>query len=153
MLKIFFGTMPEAIYNTSMYFDNVYLDKWITDPFAQKIIKAIDKGEVLSASAIKSKALGVIPVTGLSGGVKTLLLIRNEPQKIFNASTCGDNCARWILEIAKECKQDVVINLYHIMDFGSKPFELEILNNHKIIHSMEELVEPAGFFIKEGMIT
>lgn len=153
MLKIFFGTMPEAIYNTSMYFDNVYLDKWITDPFAQKIIKAIDKGEVLSASAIKSKALGVIPVTGLSGGVKTLLLIRNEPQKIFNASTCGDNCARWILEIAKECKQDVVINLYHIMDFGSKPFELEILNNYKIIHSMEELVEPAGFFIKEGMIT
>ena len=31
---------------------------------------------------------------------KTLLLIYNQPEKIFNASTCGDNCAKWILKIA-----------------------------------------------------
>ena len=148
MLKIYYGAMPEAIYNTSMYFDNVYLDKWITDSFAQQVIKSIDKGIVLGSKAIDSKALGVIPVTQLSGGTKTLLLIYNEPKKIFNASTCGDNCAKFILKIAK--KTDVTINLYHIMDFGEKPFEIEILNSHTIVHNMSELVACAGNFINGG---
>ena len=30
MLQIFFGEMPEAIYNTEVYFQNVYEDEWIT---------------------------------------------------------------------------------------------------------------------------
>ena len=43
------------------------------------------------------------------GGVKTLILMKNMPQKVFNASTCGDNCAKWILNIAQN--QDITINL------------------------------------------
>ncbi len=108
MLQIYYGSMPEAIYNTAMYFNNVYLDKWITDPFSREMIKAVDKAEVLSENAVSSAALGVIPVTGLSGGVKTLILMYNEPDKVFNASTCGDNCAKWILKIAKRSKRDIV---------------------------------------------
>ena len=41
-------------------------------------------------------------------------------KKIFNASACGDNCAKWILRIAG--KKNLTINLHHIMDFG-KDFE------------------------------
>ena len=100
MLKIVYGNIKDAIYNTSVYFDNTYLDNWITTPLAKKIIKNIDKGEVLSPQAIDTKALGVIPVTQISGGTKTLLLMLNEPEKIYNASTCGNNCAKYILEIA-----------------------------------------------------
>ena len=140
MLKIIYGDVPEAIYNTSVYFNNTYLDKWITDDFAKKIIKKIDKAEVLSPQAVDSKALGVIPVTKISGGTKTLLLILNEPDKIFNASTCGDNCAPFILKIADLLKQDITINLHHIMDFGDKNFTIEILNTHTIVHNMKELV-------------
>ena len=36
-------------------------------------------------------------------------------QAQYIASTCGDNCARFILELAKA--KDVTINLCHIMDF------------------------------------
>ncbi len=140
MLKIIYGDVPEAIYNTSVYFNNTYLDKWITDDFAKKIIKKIDKAEVLSPQAVDSKALGVIPVTKLSGGTKTLLLILNEPEKIFNASTCGDNCAPYILKIADLLDQDITINLHHIMDFGDKNFTIEILNTHTVVHNMKELV-------------
>ena len=100
MLKIVYGNIKDAIYNTSVYFDNTYLDNWITTPLAKKIIKNIDKGEVLSPQAIDTKALGVIPVTQISGGTKTLLLMLNEPEKIYNASTCDNNCAKYILEIA-----------------------------------------------------
>lgn len=140
MLKIFYGDMPEVIYNTSVYFDNSYLDSWITDEFAVKVLKSIDKAVVLGPQAVDSKALGVIPITSISGGTKTLLLIHNEHDKVFNASTCGDNCAPWILKAAKMSKEDITINLYHIMDFGKKDFEIEILNNNAVVHNMKELV-------------
>ena len=81
MLHIFFGDMPEAIYNTSLYFDNTYLNQWLSDAFVKKIIKSVDKATVLSGRAIDSKALGVIPVTQLSGGTKTLLLMYKNPEK------------------------------------------------------------------------
>ncbi|MCR5205826.1 MAG: DUF4869 domain-containing protein [Lachnospiraceae bacterium] len=147
MLNIFYGDMPEAIYNTSLYFNNTYFDSWLMDEFAQKMIRSIDKATVLSGQAVDSKALGVIPATKISGGLKTLLLIYNQPQKIFNASTCGDNCAKWILRIAKKLNTDITINLRHIMDFGDGQFEIRILNNDKIVHNMSELVVYAGEFL------
>jgi hypothetical protein len=149
MLKIFYGEMPEAIYNTSLYFDNTYYDSWMEDPFARLMIKDVDKAEVLSGQAVNSKALGVIPVTKISGGLKTLMLIYNEPKKVFNASTCGDNCAKWILKIAERSSEDITINLRHIMDFGDGSFEIRILNNDTIVHNMSELVRYAGLFIGE----
>ena len=110
--------MDGVIYNTSLYFNNVYLDCWLEDEFSQKMLRSIDKAEVLSGQAVKSRYLGVIPTTKISGGCKTLLLIYNEPDKVFNATTCGDNCAKWILRIAKKLDRDITINLRHIMDFG-----------------------------------
>ncbi len=147
MLNIYYGDMPEAIYNTSLYFDNTYFDGWLYDEFAQKMIKAVDKAKVLSGQAVDSKVLGVIPATKISGGLKTLLLIYNQPEKIFNASTCGDNCAKWILKIADRLKKDITINLRHIMDFGNGDFEIKILNNNVVVHNMSELVLYAGEFI------
>lgn len=152
MLKIYFGDIPEEdfpnyIYNTSVYFDNTYLDSWITDQFSKKMIKDIDKAVVLSPNAVDSKALGVIPIKQLSGGVKTLLLLQHDESKIFNASTCGDNCAKWILKIAKSADRDIIINLRHLMDFGEKKFEFEIMNNGTTIHNMQEYVLSAGMFL------
>ena len=147
MLNVYYGNMPEAIYNTSLYFDNTYYDDWLKDDFARKMIKAIDKATVLSGQAVDSKVLGVIPTTKISGGLKTLLLIYNQPGKIFNASTCGDNCAKWILKIAKKLDRDITINLRHIMDFGDGEFEIRILNNNRIVHNMGELVLYAGEFL------
>ena len=152
MLCIIFGEIPEDmekkyVYNTSMYFDNTYLDNWLTDDLSVKMIKSVDKAVVLSPNAVDSKALGVIPVTKISGGLKTLLLLRHDDTKIFNASTCGDNCAKWILRIAKESKKDIVINLRHVMDFGDKPFEIKILNNGKTVPHSIVLVMNAGLYL------
>ena len=52
MLNIYFGNMPEAVFNTSVYFKNAYEDAWITDPFAREMIQDIDKSVVLD-SAVK----------------------------------------------------------------------------------------------------
>ena len=75
------------------------------------------------------------------------MLLLHDDTKIFNASTCGDNCANWILRIAKESKKDIVINLRHVMDFGDKPFEIKILNNGKTVHNIQEYVMNAGLYL------
>ena len=82
MLNIYFGDMPSAIYNTEIYFKNTYEDSWILDDFAKKVIKRVDGSDVIDAQAIKSPVLGIIPPTELSGGVKTLLLIKNCPDEV-----------------------------------------------------------------------
>ena len=147
MLNIIYGDVKNSIYNTNVYFKNSYEPEWLDTELAKKMIKDIDDSEVLSGECINSPVLGQIPPERLSGGVKTLLLILNEPDRIFNASTCGDNCAKWILRIAKESKKDIVINLRHVMDFGDKPFEIKILNNGKTVHNIQEYVMNAGLYL------
>ena len=114
MLNIFYGKMPEAIFNTTVYFKNVYKYHWITDPFSRKMIADVDQSTVIDEAVIDSPVLGKISPLSLSGGVKTLILIKNEPQTIFNASTCGDNCTKWILKIGEI--QDTTVNLRHLME-------------------------------------
>ena len=45
MLNIYFGQMPEAIYDTSTFFKHTYKDRWITDPLSVEMIHDIDKSE------------------------------------------------------------------------------------------------------------
>ena len=117
MLNIYYGNMPEAIFNTAVYFKNVYEDEWITDPVAREMILDVDKSIVLDNAVIDSPVMGKIAPTELSGGVKTLILMKNERSKVFNASTCGDNCAQWILKLAD--MDELTINLRHLMNFGN----------------------------------
>ena len=141
MLNVFFGNMPEAVYNTAVFFKNDYEDEWITDSLVKEMIQDVDHSEVIDNGVIDSPILGKIPPLGLSGGVKTLILVLFEPGKVFNASTCGDNCAKWLLRIA--ASEDRTVNLRHIMDFGDEPFEIRILNTGDVVHSMKELVDIA----------
>lgn len=145
MLKVYYGNMPEAIFNTAVYFKNVYEDEWITDPVAKEMILDVDKSIVLDGAVIDSPVMGKISPTALSGGVKTLILMKNERFKVFNASTCGDNCAKWILKLAEE--DDLTINLRHLMDFGEGAFNIHIMNTNQVVHSMKELVPIAGLYV------
>lgn len=145
VLNIFFGNMPDAIFNTAVYFKNVYEDSWITDSMAKKMILDIDQSAVLDSAVIDSPVMGKITPVMLSGGVKTLILMKNQRDKVFNASTCGDNCAKWILKLAEA--DDLTINLRHLMDFGDGEFSIRILNTNQIVHSMKELVPIAGLFV------
>jgi len=145
MLNIYYGDMPEAIYNTAVFFKNVYEDGWITQPLSKEMIADVDKSIVLDNAVIDSPVLGKIPPLSLSGGVKTLILIANVPDKVFNASTCGDNCAKWILKMGKD--RDITINLRHLMDFGDEDFELRILNTNQVVRNMSELIPVAGLYI------
>lgn len=145
MLNVYFGDMPDAIYNTAVYFKNTYQDAWITDDFGREVILDVDRSEVVSANLIESPALGSITPLMLSGGVKTLLLIKHDQRHVFNASTCGDNCAKWLLRMAE--KKKVAVNLYHVMDFGGQGFKIRVANSGKIVHTMTELIRESAEYL------
>ena len=141
MLKIIFGETENSVYHPPTYFDNQYEDEWITDPLTIAMIKDIDKSDVIGVHLIQSPVLGPISTKEISGGVKTLILMAFDTSgKIFNASACGDNCVKWIVELGR--KRDLTINLHHMMDFSSVPsLEAVILNTGTTVHSYGEYLE------------
>ena len=144
MLSVYLGKMEEAVYYPPVYFDNRYEDEWITDKRSIEIIRDVDKSDVVSSHLIEIPVLGPISPKELSGSVKTIMLMLfDETGRIFNASVCGDNCAKWILKIAES--KDLTINLRHIMEFGDDEFEMKILNTGEIVHNMLEFVNVVGF--------
>ena len=128
MLKIFFGKHPDEIYNTDVYYRNQYDKMWVMDSFAKKIIADIDDSTVIAPDVIQNDIFGSFNSTELSTGVKTILLNKNQPNRIFNISNCGDNCAKYILELAEN--RDIKVTLHHIMNFGSS-FSLKVINDRR----------------------
>ena len=145
MLSVYYGEMKEAVYNTSVYFRNSFRNEWLADPFVMEMIRDVDSSEVLGNGAIKSPVLGVIAPFTLSGGVKTLILIYKQPEKIFNASNCGDNCAKWLLKMGES--RDITVNLRHLMNFGDGMYQIKILNEDRIVTNRRELVRIAGNYV------
>lgn len=140
MLKIIFGELDAEnyIFNPDVYFNNSYEDEWITDKLSVEMIKDVDGSKVIGPHNIDSPFLGSIPVERLSGGVKTLILMNNDDEHIFNASACGDNCAKWILKISE--RKDLTIRLGYLMNFGEEPVDIEVMNTGAVIHSYKDLV-------------
>ena len=146
MLKIHFGEIDSKnyIFNPDSFFDNTYEDEWITESLSVEMIRDVDKSEVIGPRVIDSPFLGSIPTERLSGGVKTLILMSKDQDHIFNASACGDNCAKWILQIANDLDQqgqDLHIRLGYLMNFGDEEFDIEIENVGIIVHNNAKLAE------------
>ena len=147
MLRIHFGTLPEEIYNTEIFYENQYEKDWVMDEFARRVIRDIDASEVVAPDLIENEIFGSFSSTELSAGVKTLLLIRNIKNRIFNISNCGDNCVPYLLELAKD--RDIKVTLHHAMDFGNS-FAVKVINNNKrkVITDPTELLMLAHRYLR-----
>lgn len=151
MLRIHFGNRPDEIYNTEIYYENQYDKDWVMDEFARRVIRDIDDSVVVSPDVIQNGIFGTFGSTELSAGVKTLLLIRNQPKKIFNISNCGNNCVKYLLELAED--QDITVTLHHAMDFGEK-FSVKVINDRKrkVITDATELLMLAHHYLRGDQI-
>ena len=146
MLIIYLGDYENEFHNPPLYFINQYEDSWLETDLAKRMVKDVDKSEVVGPHLIQSPVLGPISPRELSGGVKTLLLLAfDNSGKIFNATACGDNCAKWILEIAEN--KDLTISLHHSMDFGDGEYAIKILNNGVVVHNQEEWLDVVYDFL------
>ena len=141
MLSIYFGDKENVLHGPSWFRFN-YRPEWFEDTFVQEMLKDIDKSKFLGGELIQSDVLGPIPPERLSGGVQTLISIYENPERMCNATSCGENCAKWLLKIGE--KKDVEVNLRYFMPFdGCEPFEIRVINEDKIVLNMDEYTHVA----------
>ena len=138
MLNLYIGDKDESLYTPAIYFDNHFTNDWMNDPFTSKVVKAIDKSEVIGDCVIKSPT-GLIPPQYLSDGTKTLILLNaTDSNRFVNINFCGRNCANFILEIAG--KKDLYCTIEYPM-FFKEPFEIKILNTDTIVTNRSDLAD------------
>ena len=139
MLNIIYGEIEKDnyIFDPDTFFNHQSEDAWLEDEFTKEMVKDVDQSEIIGPHLVQSPFLGAIPPEKLSGGVKTLILIANDNEHIYNASACGDNCAKWLLKIGDN--KDVTIRLGYLMNFGKGPFQIHIVNTNKTVNNLEEL--------------
>ena len=136
MLHIYFGNMEKVAYGPR-WFKHSYDISWFQDPFVQEMIENVDHTRYVEGYIFDSPVLGPIPPEKLSGGVKTLIMIYEKPDKVFDATSCGPNCAKMLLEIGN--RKDVTVNLRYFMPFkGLDPFDVEIINAGKVVCTAKE---------------
>ena len=139
MLNIYYGDYNEAnyIFDPDTFFNHRYDPDWFSEELVKEMILDVDRSVVKGGYLIESPVLGPIPPERLSGGVKTLIMILHDQEHVFNASACGDNCAKWLLKLGED--RDITVRLGYLMDFGKDPFEIKVLNTGVIAHTLAEL--------------
>lgn len=145
MLKIIFGDMDSVNYGP-YWFKNNYKTEWLQDEFVQEMILDVDKSRYIDGYVIDSPVFGPIPPERLSGGLQTLIVIYKRPDLVFDATSCGQNCAKWLVDIGK--KIDVTVNLNYLMHIEEVPgFEVYIENERKTVSSPEDYIFSAVKYV------
>jgi len=127
------------IHSAGMIFEAEYEGSWLLNPVVKEMIADVDQSEVLDGELIKSPVLGLIPPTTLSGGVKTLIMAYYDDSRVYNLTSCGDNCAKWALKLAET--KDITMRLGHYMNFEDcEPFSMHILNSGRDVVTFSEFL-------------
>ena len=73
-------------------------------------------------------------------------MIYEKPELVFDATSCGENCAKWLLEIGKE--KDITVNLNYLMKFSDvNDFEIFIDNENRLVTSIEDYIMTAVKYV------
>lgn len=145
MLSVWLGACDNAQYGPSWFKYNYHPD-WLRDPFVQDMIRDVDKSEYVDGLVINSPVLGPIPPERLSGGVQTLIMIYERPDLIFNATSCGENCAKWLMDIGR--RKDVTVLLQYMMPiYEQSSFKIKLMNEDRMINSADDYVITAMKYI------
>lgn len=112
-LKIRFGHFDDDIHDPDELFKLFDYKEWFRDPFVIEMVETIDKCKFNGTSFTGD--FGVFGFEELSSGSKALVLMYKHPEFVYDATRCGNNCAKWIVEVAK--RVDLTISLRYDMRF------------------------------------
>lgn len=139
MLNIILGEFPEdCILNPDLYFSVYKKPDWFNREDVKNIIKTIDNVDAIKDEYMVSPIFGAISPDRLSTGCKNLILLYTNPQNIIYASRAGDNCAPFIVELAK--KEDITIVLHHLMEFP-EDMTAFIVDTNKRVSNFDEFID------------
>ena len=131
------GWEPTCVRQIDGFFNRHKKEEWFSNPVVQRIIKNIDRTEVVMGEVLKSPVFGIMASDRLSTGCKATILLETMPEVNVYATRCGDNCASDILEIAS--RKDITITLHHCMHFPRDArFDAYIIETGNTVHSFDE---------------
>lgn len=147
MLSVYFGLREGTVRKPKSYFMNCLDPKCLEDDFIKQMVLDVDKSEILSANCINSPVLGQIAPERLSGGVLALIIMY-VTDEIVDATKCGENCAKWIMEIGR--RKNLSIDLEYNMPFEFKDGdEIMILNDGKTVSNPYDYLGKFSYFVYE----
>ncbi len=149
-LSMYFGHLNNEIFAVDSYFDSCYESSWFESDIAKSILKEICNmvemnGLAITVDYYKRGDLVTISPEKLPGGVKALLIMLNT-DKIVQACRCGNNCAKWILEISKVKRLKIAIVSF--MTFRTD-FDAYVINDGSYIHSYEDYIFKSVEFLNK----
>lgn len=138
-LYVYFGEMTNELAIADGWFDNQLPDEYYVTDFSKRVIKTIDKSDVINENMVDSPVLGCIPMTSISSGAKGLILYRYT-DKIVNLVSMGDNCIPFLLDILKE-RGTLTVSTERLVDFYEFGYvgEINILNDNSVVSNSKEL--------------
>lgn len=120
----FYSKLPDSLKDKyarkiTTAFNALVQESVLIEPFVKEMVKDIDKSDVLYPNIINSPFIGYIPPEKLSKGVKALtVLYKNKWNLVLPTHLFGDNCSKWIVEIAKTQDVHLVVTSYLRLDFN-----------------------------------
>lgn len=137
MLNIIMGRPEGEIYETARYFNALFEEEWMEHEIIKDIIKDVDESDMISNKLIQNDIWGTLSPKDLSSDTKTLILMLNFPDKIFNGSQCGGNCNKWLVKIGDMVSPTIAVHHIHKFPDDMK-FNIRILNDNSVVHNDKE---------------
>ena len=139
MLNLYLGKNKDSIYPAGGYFRTWIEYDVLTEDFPKKVIKEIDKSDVVGSQLIISPVLGPISPDRISGGSKALIILYCT-DCIMDIDSMGENCYPYLAELADS--KDISISMDHIVNLYNHGFrgKIHILNNDNIVDNGKDLV-------------
>lgn len=121
MLNLIFQTgkakEPSKVCVDSRDFFSLHKKKeWFQDPFVRRIIREVDKAEVIRDFVLENDEGEAIPPEYLSTGTKTAICIYKFADMVFNATQMGDNAFKFVLELSQE--RDITVLVYRDLPYN-----------------------------------
>jgi hypothetical protein len=122
------------------FFDFEYAPEWLETDFAKRAVKEIDKSDLIGPNLIQSPILGPIPPAMLSGGVKAVIMAREQPGlRKYSSILFGDNCLRLLLEAAED--RDITIVFENWLTFPDDlDWKIYFVNIDKYVKTNEDFI-------------
>lgn len=135
MISIYFGHLKDELLSCSDYFDDWVIGDCLNEDFPKMVVSEIDKSELVSQNLVISPVLGAMPVSGISGGAKSLITLMYA-NKIVSLSAMGDNCFPLLWQIGEEKDITVTCSSFRDLYFYGKGY-IKVMNTGKIISDDE----------------
>jgi hypothetical protein len=147
MLNLYFGNIRNAILSGDSYFEARVSNSIVESELGKKIIKYIDKGEVISKDNIIIPVIGSVSPNRLSGGTKSLLSLLDNPDLILDLACMGDNCFFMLYELVNYYSNtDICVcsDSYRPLYENGYKGNIFVKNSEKIVTSASELYDEWG---------